>query len=353
MGKKASQPEERREFDGVIRRSLNFTARALDPATRSFEVIASTASIDSHGDIVEQDWNLERYLKNPLVLWNHNNFESSGWSMGGTMDPEDCLPVGKASNVRVDGGQLVATLSLVQATEEQEPFIAKLWRRIEQGIQRAVSVGFYPGNVTEELAPGGTLYRLGNCELLEISLVPIPSNPDAVAKSIAIEREHLARMAGVKPAKAERTEQTMTIEEKAAYEAAQADAKSHRERAEKAERELAAEKSNSVKLAADLEATSKRAKAAEDKLIEQEIGALVGKKLTPAEKDEEIALAKEIGLERVLKRLNTRPDIAITAPVQVEGEAVSDKSKAAPPPADGGDASADIAKAAEAAARAA
>lgn len=353
MGIKTAQQEPERAWDGICRRSLSVTTRALDPETRSFEVVASTDTVDSHGDIIEQTWDLNRYRKNPVVFWNHNNFESSRWSFGGACDPEDFLPIGKAENVRVESGALVAKIVLLKATDEEEPLVAKIWRRVEQGVLRAVSVGFYPGTITEELAPGGTLFRIGECELLEISLVPIPSNPDTVAKAKAFERQHLARMAGSTTATAERTDNMMSPEEKAAYEAAQAEAKTAKDRAEKAERDLATEKTASAKLEKDLSEASAREKASTNKLIEQEISALVGKKITPAEKDEEIVLAKEIGLERVKSRLAKRPDMTLTDRVKAAGEEVAG-TKPSPAPVDGKtDASADIAKTATAAANAA
>lgn len=369
MGTQAAQQTERK-WDGVVRRSLTFSTRAIDEATRSFDVVASTATLDAHGDIVEQDWDLARYRKNPVVLWVHNNFESSGWSFGGACDPEDFLPVGKAENVLVQNGELVCRIHLLEATEEQEPLVAQIWRRVQQGVLRAVSVGFYVGKVTEETAPGGVIYRLSQCELLEISIVPIPSNPDAVAKSVAFEREQfrlrcselgaeeIARLAGAKTANAEgATTMAMTPEEKAAFDAANTKAATLESRVTTLTAELETEKKTSARLETELKSAGERAAKAEASLVEGNVDKLVGKKLYPAERDEMVGLAKDIGWPRVEKILAARPDITLTDRVNAGGENLTDKSKTAPESVEGaaaGDASADIAKAAtEAATKAA
>src|SRR5690606_22508471 len=160
----------------------------LNEDERSFEVVASTEDLDSHGDVIRQFWDLKRYEKNPVILWNHNIHESSRWSFGGSVKPEDLLPIGKGENARVEGNQLRMKVVLLKGTPEQEPFIDKLWRRVQQGVQRAVSVGFRPGQVTRVLKADGSTdhFELGSPErpneLRELSLVPMGSNPEAVAK---------------------------------------------------------------------------------------------------------------------------------------------------------------------------
>ena len=178
-----------RNWDGIVRRHLPITTRGVNTGSRSVDVIASTTAIDAHGDILEQDWRLERYLRNPVVLWNHNVFESSAWSMGEGARPEDLLPIGRAENVRVTGTGLEATL--VFASPDASPLAERVWRLMSEKVLSAVSVGFRPGKVTEEKVDGGTLFRLSDNELMEISVVPIPSNPEAVAKHIAWEHRQL------------------------------------------------------------------------------------------------------------------------------------------------------------------
>lgn len=362
MAAEAAQQERGKPWDGVVRREVPVHVRVLDQEERSIEVVASTEDLDSHGDIVKQHWDLSRYAKNGPVLWNHNIHESSPFSMGGAVRPEDTMPVGKGVDVRVEDGQLVAKLVLVKASAAEEPLVDKLWRRIQQGVVRAVSVGFRPGQINRILNADGSTkhWELGSVanpnELREISFVPMGSNPGAVAKSIAFERENFARMTGPNMAATsdqENAPMAMTAEEQKSFDQALKDARDQRERAEVAEKGLAAEKTNAEKLGQDLATASARAKAAEDKLIDQELKALVGSKITPAELDEEITLAKEIGLDRVLRRLEKRADLGITKSVTVDGHKVAASQEANPAPADGSaaDGSSDITKGALAASK--
>lgn len=181
MGEKAEQPVVRKPHDGIIRRQVDIDIRSIDKETRSFDMIASSASLDSHGDVVEQNFKLDRYKKNPVVLWNHNAF---GFLDGSR--PEDFLSIGKSSKIRVEDGMFQVRMSLVDGTEEEEPLVNKIWRRVQQGMQRASSIGFRPGKVSVEETPGGgEIYHLDENEIYEISLVPMGSNPDAVAKMVS------------------------------------------------------------------------------------------------------------------------------------------------------------------------
>lgn len=190
LPKEATPPE--RKWDGIIRRELAFEMRDINVEERSIEVVCSTDTLDSHGDIVEQTFDLKRYKKNPVVLWLHNSF---GWFDGS--DAEDYLPIGRAEGVKVEDGQLVAKIFFLSGNADEEPLVDKIWRRVQQRVLRAVSIGFRPGKVTREenADTGKVTYRLSKNELYEISVVPIPSNPDAVAKSIEFEHENLRRLA--------------------------------------------------------------------------------------------------------------------------------------------------------------
>jgi hypothetical protein len=342
MGAKAAQQPGPQQWDGIVRRSFDVTIRGVNPEERSVEVIASTTSVDGHGDILEQDWRLERYRKNPVVLWHHNRFESSPWSMGEGIRPEDLLPIGHAENVRIENGCLCAKLLFGSA--EYNQMSERVFLGFKEGHIRAVSVGFRPGKITEEKVDGGTLYRLSQNDLYEISAVPIPSNPDAVAKHIAFERSHLGRMAA--ETNEETTTMAMTNEEKAALEAAQSEARTMKTRVTALESDLAAEKAVTGKLTTELKTASERASKAEDVSREAEIDALVGKKITPAEKDEYLKLAKDIGTDRVKAIVAQRPDLKLVDPVKVDGKGVGDDQTAPPPSEGAGGASEDISKAA-------
>jgi hypothetical protein len=113
---------------------------------------------------------LDSYRKNPVLLVTHDQRR---------------LPVGKCENLFLDeDGRLMAEVSFADTEEGQE--VAKLYR---DGILRGASIGFISDG-TREVSPDEAYQRFGvrkrlrehvGGELLEISCVPIPSCPDALA----------------------------------------------------------------------------------------------------------------------------------------------------------------------------
>lgn len=138
---------------------------SLDVESRSFEVLASTETQDSHGDIVKQDWKLDRYNANPVVFFGHESWD---------------LPIGKASGVRVVDGALHATVTLSKTNPKAEQVL----QLMQEGMLKSISVGFRPGKRTMEKRGDVEVRVLSENELLELSVVAIGSNPDARAKHI-------------------------------------------------------------------------------------------------------------------------------------------------------------------------
>jgi HK97 family phage prohead protease len=335
-------------WDGLLRRSLDFECRAINEEERSFEVIASTDTLDSHGDIVEQTFDLKRYKKNPVVLWLHNSF---GWFDGS--DAEDFLPIGKAEGVKIEDGKLVAKIVLLAGTAAEEPLVDKIWRRIQQGVLRAVSIGFRPGKVTREenADTGKVTYRLSKNELYEISVVPIPSNPDAVAKSIAFEREQLRRLAANETAREREEESNMDPKElqaqldkvkgelavaNANLEKAESAVKSETEKSAARVKELedkvsglelkCSELTTQCKQLTEQNAKYAAAEEANAKAVaESEVDALVGKKIAPTAREKWLAirLRSKSEFEGLLEDMPELPhlkDITPPAPANTSGD---------------------------------
>jgi HK97 family phage prohead protease len=119
------------------------------------------------GDIIRQDgWDLKAYRNNPVVLFGHDHAQ----------------PIGRAHNVRIDKGNLAADFEF--APEEVNPFAAQVGRMVEAGFLKAVSVGFRPLEA-KPMKSGGLEFT--KSELLEISVVSVPANAEALsfAKSFA------------------------------------------------------------------------------------------------------------------------------------------------------------------------
>src|SRR5687767_5765621 len=63
-------------------------------------VVCSNATVDRYGDIIEQNWALDNFRKNPVLLFAHESRS---------------LPVGRVSQIGVQGGQLIAQLEFPTA----------------------------------------------------------------------------------------------------------------------------------------------------------------------------------------------------------------------------------------------
>jgi HK97 family phage prohead protease len=123
---------------------------------KTYKFLASTSSIDRQGDSIDQSgWELKNFLTNPVLLWAHRYDE---------------LPVGKVIGITVTERGLEADVEFADHQKAQD--IKKL---VDDGALNAVSVGFIPkernGNI------------ITRAELLEISIVPVPANQDAILLS--------------------------------------------------------------------------------------------------------------------------------------------------------------------------
>lgn len=177
--------------------------KAFSEADRSVDVIASTAAVDAYDEVIDQEsWSLERYKRNPVVLWNHNRGSSFD------TDPTASIPIGTASNIRVEGGALRARITFAAA--ELSPRAQAVWLALRAGLVRAVSVGFTSGSSVQEVRAGRTVRVLKDNTLHEISVVAIPANAEALVQralgaSPVTERdviEHIRLVASADPSTA-------------------------------------------------------------------------------------------------------------------------------------------------------
>ena len=146
---------------------MKFTKGQISSNGKVFSFVASTSSEDRMGDVIRQDgWQLDAYQKNPIVLFGHDHSQ----------------PIGRAHNVKVVNGALTADFEF--APEEVNPFAAQVGRMVEAQFLKAVSVGFRPLEY-KPMKSGGLEFT--KSELLEISVVSVPANAEALsfAKSFA------------------------------------------------------------------------------------------------------------------------------------------------------------------------
>lgn len=135
------------------------------------DFVISDGSLDRHGTRINPaGWELSSFNRNPIALFGHSG----------------SFPVGRWESIRSEGDRLVGRLVL--AAKGTSARIDEIISLVEQGILRAVSVGF---SVLELGVPGKSKYDYQRQELLEVSLVSVPSNTNAlaVARSLNISPE--------------------------------------------------------------------------------------------------------------------------------------------------------------------
>ena len=155
----------------VLHRTSVSTGETLD-------FVISDGTLDRHGTRINpKGWDLRNFKKNPIALFGHDSR----------------FPIGTWSNIRTEGDRLVATLVLAaRGTSDRLDEIISL---VEQGVLRAVSVGF---NVIKFGTAGKDEYDYLEQELIETSVVSVGSNTNALAKARAlnVSRETLSLVFG-------------------------------------------------------------------------------------------------------------------------------------------------------------
>lgn len=180
--------------------SLNFTEGAVRALaedveeTRTVEFVISSAARDRNRTVLSVDkWRLDNFNRNGVVGYQHNLYGD----MCNPPNPDDVIGQGRAW---IEGNQLVGSVRFEPA--DVNPTAEKIFRKVQAGTLRAASVGFLP-DFTERGKPAGkygegeekeggpreTFYYAGQ-ELVEFSVVNIPSNPEALTRGL---RDHSAR----------------------------------------------------------------------------------------------------------------------------------------------------------------
>jgi HK97 family phage prohead protease len=137
----------------------------LDEGAKSFVATASTEDEDRDKDIIRQDgWNLKNFKKNPMIPWSHDY-----WG----------IPVAKSLRTWVD--KATKKLLFKPKFDDSDETSMKIFNKYKNGFLTSFSVGFI-GTKTEfrdedDRWWGGIEFL--EQELLEISAVTIPANPNA------------------------------------------------------------------------------------------------------------------------------------------------------------------------------
>ena len=125
----------------------------------TFKVVASDETVDRVGEVIKVLWReLENYKKNPIILFWHkySQIDDIIW---------------KATNVYIEWSQLIVEWSFASTNSAQT--VRQLY---DEWVLKTVSVGFIPKE--RDVNNSSIITR---AELLELSFVPVPCNPNALS----------------------------------------------------------------------------------------------------------------------------------------------------------------------------
>ena len=137
----------------------------LDESEKSFVAVASTEDEDRDKDIVRQNgWDLKNFKKNPMIPWSHNY-----WG----------IPIAKSLRTWVD--KKVNKLLFKPKFDPDDDESMKIFNKYKNGFLTSFSVGFrgIEMNWRDEENHWSGGMEFVKQELLEISAVTIPANPNA------------------------------------------------------------------------------------------------------------------------------------------------------------------------------
>lgn len=165
-------------------RHTNSSLREIDVENRTAEFIISDDTKDRHNTILDVDgWDLDNYNKNGIVGYQHDVYGED------QANPDSVIGIGKAE---VRDGKLIGIVKF--EPEEINPLAEKIFKKVQFGTLKATSVGFNPleqGEFRKMEDSDSEIYHYGKRDLLEFSIVNIPSNPNAVRSIEKIESERL------------------------------------------------------------------------------------------------------------------------------------------------------------------
>lgn len=137
------------------------------------EIIISNSRLNSYGfRVLTSGIDCSQYKRNPIILWNHHR------TFRGTKD--EVLPIGRMENLRVDEDNLIGT----PVFDEGDDFAKRVKEKFENGFLKMASVGIdvvETSNAKEHLVPGQTRSTVTRSKLIEVSIVDIGANDDALA----------------------------------------------------------------------------------------------------------------------------------------------------------------------------
>lgn len=164
----------------AVRKAFSGVRKAVNMESRTVDFVVSTGAVDRDGDTISpQGFLLDNYRKNPVVLFGHDQHQP---------------PVGKAVSIEADTKSLRSRAEF--APREVYTFSDTIFQLVANDYLNAVSVGFIPREYKFVDEDRGGMFMpmdITSADLMEYSVVPVPSNPEALidARSKGIDTDPL------------------------------------------------------------------------------------------------------------------------------------------------------------------
>lgn len=150
--------------------------RSLDEKKRTMEIISSTETPDRYKDVLKSaGFQTDNYMKGGgVILWSH--------------DAHSQPPIAKTLSIGVQASPAALVQTIEFADAATSAFADQIFRLYQQKFLRSFSVGFRPLAPPEMIMDekgeptGGFLFA--STELIEVSAVACPAQPEAVARAI-------------------------------------------------------------------------------------------------------------------------------------------------------------------------
>lgn len=161
--------------------------RKGEEGSRKMTFVASDFSRDRYKTVLNQDnWQLKDYNRNGIIAYQHDTYNS---------DPDRIIGKGRAFTELDSKGKNRLMIEIEFEPAEMNELADKVYKKLQFGTLNAVSVGFRPigkgtwGKGDEGPGQPNETYYYAGQELLEVSVVNIPANPNALRRSAEDEDE--------------------------------------------------------------------------------------------------------------------------------------------------------------------
>lgn len=168
----------------VIREAVVRALSEENIKNREAEFVISTEAVDTYGTVFKMDgWDLRRYENNPVVFYAHRSNSDNPDTLIGT------------STITKEDGKMIGRVRFEDASIN--PLAEKIFQKVQAGTLRMASIGANPKKAhwgDEKNGEVRDVLYFDEQELMEWSIVPVASNPDALKREAQTIEEIRAEM---------------------------------------------------------------------------------------------------------------------------------------------------------------